>query len=166
MQLVLPVLIWSSRELFPLCVVASSWIPAAVTHSWQPRLRGGWASLWSRWRILLCSSPVENSLQVEVAGGTVCTSSGICKVRLQLQDFACTVTFSVVELAPQYEVILGEDWLALHQATLSWKHNCCVVIKSGRKFSIVQSHSAPVMQHTAGACAKLLTGRQARKAVA
>lgn len=71
-----------------------------------------------------------------------------------------------MELALQHEVLLGEDWLALHQATLSWEHNCCVVIKGARKFSSVWSTSILTVQQTDGACAEMLTGKQARKAVA
>ena len=62
---------------------------------------------------------VNNPLQIEVASGTVCSSIGTCKVRLELQQFSANVTFSVVELAKQYDVILGEDWLSHHNATMS-----------------------------------------------
>ena len=71
-------------------------------------------------------TPVNNLLQFEVASGTVCTSIGTCKVHLELQQLSATVTFSVVELAKQYDVILGEYWLSNHAATMSWEHQCCV----------------------------------------
>ena len=113
-------------------------------------------------------TPSSNPLQVEVASGTVCTALGTCKVRLKLQQYSADVTFSVVELAKQYEVILGEDWLSRHHATLSWEHSCCVVAKGGRKFTIVQSPSADVEapQQVDDACPRSLSAMQPRRAVA
>ena len=67
-------------------------------------------------------TPVNNPLQVTVASGMVCSSIGACKVRLELQQFPANVTFSVLELAKQYDVILGETWLSNHNATMSWEH--------------------------------------------
>ena len=32
------------------------------------------------------------------------------------------MTFSVLELAKQYDVIIGEGWLSNHDATMSWEH--------------------------------------------
>ena len=110
-------------------------------------------------------TPVNNPLQVEVASGTVCTSLGTCKVRLELQQFSANVTFSVVELAKQYDVILGEDWLSHHAATMSWEHQCCVVSKGGRKFTIVQSSPGNVAQQDTVPSPKPLSAMQARRAI-
>ena len=89
------------------------------------------------WRLGITVTPDEQPLQIEVANGVICSSIGTCKVRLGLQQFSAELTCPVVELAKQYELILGEDWLLKHRATLSWEHSCCVVAKGCRKFTLV-----------------------------
>ena len=86
----------------------------------------------------------EKPLQTEVANGVICSSAGNCKVRLGLQQFSAELTCTVVELAKQYEIVLGEDWLLKHRATLSWDHMCCVVAKGCRKFTTVQRLAEPL----------------------
>ena len=110
-------------------------------------------------------TPVHNPLQIEVANGTVCSSVGTCKVRLELQQFTANVTFSVVELAMQYDVILGEDWLSHHNATMSWEQQCCVDSKGGRKFTIVQSPRGSGALHDDVANPKPFLAMQARRAI-
>ena len=68
-------------------------------------------------RLGITITPDEQPLQIEVANGVICSSIGTCKVRLGLQQFSAELTCSVVELAKQYELILGEDWLLKHRAT-------------------------------------------------
>ena len=116
-------------------------------------------------RMGLTVTPVNNPLQVEVASGTVCSSIGTCKVRLELQQFPANVTFSVFELAKQHDVILGEDWLLHHNATMSWEHQCCVVFKGGKKFTIVQSPRGNDIQHDNVANPKPFSAMQARRAI-
>ena len=69
-------------------------------------------------RLGITVAPDERPLQVEVANGVICSSIGICKVRLGLQQFSAELICPVVELAKQHELILGEDWLLTHRATL------------------------------------------------
>ena len=80
---------------------------------------------------------VESPLQVAVANGMVCTSTGTAKVRLKLQQFVADLTCHVVELAEAYEIILGDDWLSKYSATLSWGHKCCVLTKGSQRMTLV-----------------------------
>ena len=79
----------------------------------------------------------ETALQVAVANGMACTSTGTCKVRLKLQEFAADLTCHVVELADAYEVILGDDRLGKYSASLSWEHKCCVLTKGSQRIRSV-----------------------------
>ena len=104
------------------------------------------ASYARRVGITLDTQPGD-SLQVALASGMVCSSIGTCKVRLQLQQYTGTLSCFVVELADAYEVILGEDWLSKHAATMSYKHKCCVIDKGSQRYNLVpdggSAESAP-----------------------
>ena len=110
-------------------------------------------------------TPVNNPLQVEVASGSVCSSIGTCTVCLELQQLSAIVTVSVIELAKQYDVSLGENWLSHHNATMSWEHQCCVVSRGGRKFTFVQSPRGGDTQHDNVANPEPFSAMQARRAI-
>ena len=100
-------------------------------------------------RLGITITPDEQPLQVEVPNGVIRSSIGTCKVRLGLQQFPAELTCHVVELAKQYELILGEGWLLKHRATLSWEHSCCVVAKGCRKFTLVSEPAHGLTQQAA-----------------
>ena len=94
-------------------------------------MQGGWASLFS---VGYCGDFFAS------CSGQWCGMLlyiGTCKVCLSLQQSTADLLCTVVELADAYEVILDEDWLSKHSATLHWGHKCCVLTKGSQRFTIV-----------------------------
>jgi hypothetical protein len=65
---------------------------------------------------------VQHGLQIQpsntsiiLADGTQTTANGYVTVKLQMQKYCHNITFQVIDLLPQFDFILGNDWSQQHQ---------------------------------------------------
>ena len=90
-----------------------------------------------RWQV----TPVRRT--VTLADGTRAPITATCTLSLKIQSFRTQVTVFVMDLAPRFDIVLGDDWLTANGAEMSFKDRVCMVHKAGRRLRLYpHEHSA------------------------
>ena len=82
------------------------------------------------------------SYEVTVANGDAIAVAGSCTEKLQVQCFSTSLTAMVCDLGEDFDVILGQDWLAKHNAELCFDPAKVVLSKGNRVFVVTERDSA------------------------
>eukprot|EP00775_Hariotina_reticulata_P004793 gene4792-biopygen6544 len=90
-------------------------------------------------RIGLAVTPCVRS--VALADGMSVRVIGVCTARIQLGTFADVVSFNVIQLSDEYDVLLGEQWLKRRQVLLDFERGT-LTIKRPKGSLIVQGTSS------------------------
>jgi hypothetical protein len=72
------------------------------------------------------------AMTVELGNGSPVTTQGCFKSKLILQNFRTNCVLNVLELAPDFDVILGQDWLKEHRVVLDFD-NRIAILKRGKR---------------------------------
>ena len=87
--------------------------------------------------------------KVQLADGSTQDAAAITRLAVRIQGFCVVVNCYVLDLAQQYDVILGETWMLTARADMKYSTGTCEVRKHGRRFVLypaskrVQAHARP-----------------------
>ena len=62
---------------------------------------------------------------------------GKVRLRLKLQSFVCTVTCYVTDLCDEFDVILGNSFMAGHRAVLDYSNYTASLRRHGRQYTLI-----------------------------
>ena len=99
---------------------------------------------------------------VRTADGHDASICGTCTVRVKIQQYQDYVTFYVCELSPQFDAILGNDWLTKHKAYLDFESKRCMLQRAnGKRVALTPDAPSP----TADENVAVLSALQFKRAV-
>lgn len=74
---------------------------------------------------------------VILADGSKVPAKAECDVPVRIDGHRCIVTAYVIDLATEFDLILGDTWLSAHDAVLSYRHRLCHVRQGKGYISLV-----------------------------
>jgi hypothetical protein len=78
----------------------------------------------------------RDGLDVKLGNGKIVQSAGKMNVKLRMQSFSCRVDLHVLDLASDFDIILGDDFLKHYNATLNYETNLVELRKGDKTFVV------------------------------
>ena len=79
----------------------------------------------------------SSSATLRLADDSSAPILGKVRLRLKLQSFVCTVTCYVTDLCDEFDVILGNSFMASHRAVLDYSNYTASLCRHGRQYTLI-----------------------------
>jgi hypothetical protein len=80
----------------------------------------------------------DDLIQVILGNGSQITSQGIVTAKLKVQHVVSSCKLHVLDLASDFDVICGQDWLVQHKAVLNFADSTVQLSKGSRRHTLTQ----------------------------
>ena len=81
-----------------------------------------------------------------MADGLHIQTVGMVTVPVQIQSYRARLTYSVMDMTPEYDHILGDRWLIKNQAILDYGEQTCS-LRQGNRRLVLQTNPAARAEH-------------------
>ena len=106
----------------------------------------------------------SHASSVALADGSPLPISGSCDVQFSIGSFRSVTPMLQIPLSSQIHMVLGSDWLAQHQACITYNPDTLSVIKRSRRIALPLVHKLPVAA-VQSLAVPILSAMQAKKAL-
>ena len=91
-------------------------------------------------------TPLHANDSAAMADGSALRIYGTCSLKLSLGPYSGRVKAYVTDLASHHDLILGEDWLKQHEATLCYHKDAMLLRQGSRTYTVHAKHWVNVPQ--------------------
>ena len=83
----------------------------------------------------------QDQQTITMADGTSAQTLGTVTVPVQIQSYRAKLTCSVMDMTPEYDLILGDQWLITNQAVIDYAERTCSIQQGNRRL-VMQTNPA------------------------
>ena len=92
--------------------------------------------LLDKGKVKLKPHPRGTTSSVQVGGNLTIISKGVVRLQLECQDYKDHLWFEVMDLPQQFNILLGQNWMAEYDCIMKTRDRACELTKRGRKHTL------------------------------
>ena len=92
--------------------------------------------LLDKGKVKLKPHPRGTTSSVQVGGDMTITSKGVVRLQVECQGYKDHLWFEVLDLPKQFNILLGQNWMAEYDCLLRAKDRMCELVKKGKRHTL------------------------------